>query len=315
MEVVVEVAAVRGVPGERPAHPLAERGELLVRRPGHRDQRGVAHVQLPQPADPVGGGGAARAALVPVRAEHEVVHHQLRPALEQVEQADRPVRALERVRLVHPDHRQPAAVGVDPVAGPGQLLLLRQQFLAGGEPLLARHHLGQVAHRCHGDAVPVATMGHGATVRDGHAHWGRRGAAGSSLPTGARLSLELVPAAGRTRAPRSIPGAVLPARRVGRRGRAARGVRRCRIRRRDVEVRSTYVAAAAAGRRATGAFGRHRPGAAGGALGVAVSSQPPTRSAARRFTPGSCAAWEVLDGPSGRRGAEPARTLPIRPEP
>ena len=57
---------------------------------------------------------------------------------------DRPVRALERVRLVDADHRQPAAVGVHPVARPGQLLLLREQLLAGGEPLLARHHLGQV---------------------------------------------------------------------------------------------------------------------------------------------------------------------------
>ena len=63
VEVVVEVAAVRGVPGERPAHPLPVRGELLVRRSGHRDQRRVADVQLPQPADPVGGGGAASAAV------------------------------------------------------------------------------------------------------------------------------------------------------------------------------------------------------------------------------------------------------------
>jgi len=60
------------------------------------------------------------------------------------------VRALERVRLVDADHRQPTAVGVDPVTGPGELLLLHQQLLAGGEPLLRRHHLGQVflEHRC-----------------------------------------------------------------------------------------------------------------------------------------------------------------------
>jgi hypothetical protein len=137
VEVVVEVAAVGGVPGERPAHSLAVRGEFPVRRPRHGHECGVADVQLAQPADLVGGGGATRAALLPVRAEHEVVHHQLRPALEQVEQADRPVRALERVRLVHPDHRQPTAVGVDPVTGPGQFLLLHQQFLTRGKPLLA----------------------------------------------------------------------------------------------------------------------------------------------------------------------------------
>src|SRR5215211_9131217 len=64
VEVVVEVAAEGGVPGERPAHTFAERGDLLVRRPRHRDQRGVANVQLPQIADAVGGGRAARAAGV-----------------------------------------------------------------------------------------------------------------------------------------------------------------------------------------------------------------------------------------------------------
>src|SRR5215211_1367087 len=35
-------------------------------------------------------------------------------------------------------------VGVDQVTGPGELLLLHQQLLAGGEPFLGRHHLGQV---------------------------------------------------------------------------------------------------------------------------------------------------------------------------
>jgi hypothetical protein len=54
------------------------------------------------------------------------VHHELGPAVEQVEQADRAIRTLERVALVDADHRQPAAVGVDPVPQPGQLLLLRQ---------------------------------------------------------------------------------------------------------------------------------------------------------------------------------------------
>ena len=40
MEVVVEVGAVRGVPGERPAHPLAEGGDLRVRRAGDAHERG-----------------------------------------------------------------------------------------------------------------------------------------------------------------------------------------------------------------------------------------------------------------------------------
>src|SRR5918912_3835140 len=47
-------------------------------------------------------------------------------------------------RLVDAHHRQPPSVGVDPVSGPGRFLLLHQQVLAGGEPFLGRHHLGQV---------------------------------------------------------------------------------------------------------------------------------------------------------------------------
>src|SRR5215211_2517806 len=53
----------------------------------------------------------------------------------------------DQILAVSPVDRQPAAVGVDPVSGPGCFLLLHQQTLAGGEPLLGRHHLGQV-HAC-----------------------------------------------------------------------------------------------------------------------------------------------------------------------
>lgn len=61
---------------------------------------------------------------VDVEEPHEVVHRQLRPTLQQVEQADRPVRAFECVRLVDADHRQRPPVGVHPVARLGELLLL-----------------------------------------------------------------------------------------------------------------------------------------------------------------------------------------------
>jgi hypothetical protein len=71
-------------------------------------------------------------------------------------------------RLVDARHRQPPPLGVDPVSGLGRFLLLHQQVLAGGEPLLGRHHLGQV-HACahlgssQPDAVapggPASTLG------------------------------------------------------------------------------------------------------------------------------------------------------------
>ena len=54
-----------------------------------------------------------------------------------------PPRALEDVGLVDPDHGQPAAIGVERVAHPRQLLLARQQLRAGGEPLGSRSDVGQ----------------------------------------------------------------------------------------------------------------------------------------------------------------------------
>ncbi len=47
-------------------------------------------------------------------------------------------------RLVDAHHRQPPPVGVDSVAHAGELLLLHQQLLAGGEPLLSGHYLPKI---------------------------------------------------------------------------------------------------------------------------------------------------------------------------
>src|SRR3954453_14661266 len=91
-------------------------------------------------------GGAARAAVLPLRIEHEVVDDQLTTPLEQVEEADGAVRPVERVVVLDVDHGEIAPLGVDPVAHTGELLLLGQQRGARREPLLAGGDLGQ-AHR------------------------------------------------------------------------------------------------------------------------------------------------------------------------
>src|SRR3954451_9991174 len=91
-------------------------------------------------------GGAARAAVLPLRIEHEVVDDQLTTPLEQVEEADGAVTPVERVVLLDLDHGEIAPLGVDPVAHTGELLLLRQQRGPRREPLLAGCDLGQ-AHR------------------------------------------------------------------------------------------------------------------------------------------------------------------------
>ena len=70
--------------------------------------------------------------------EEEAVDDQLAAPVEQVEQARRPVRALEAVVLLDGHPRHPAPLGGERVAGAGELLLLHEQLLAGGLPLLGR---------------------------------------------------------------------------------------------------------------------------------------------------------------------------------
>src|SRR3712207_7371567 len=87
-EVVVEVGAVRGVPGHVPAPrrlPALQLGQRSARDHG---VAGVAAVQVLEEAGRqlVGAGAAAGAALVPRRVEHEVVDDQLAAALEQVDE-------------------------------------------------------------------------------------------------------------------------------------------------------------------------------------------------------------------------------------
>jgi hypothetical protein len=74
------------------------------------------------------------------------VDDQLPPVTEQPGEADLPLRALEDVLLLDPDHGQPAPLGVQRVAPSGQLLLLGQELQPGLEPLLARDNLGQSHH-------------------------------------------------------------------------------------------------------------------------------------------------------------------------
>ena len=94
-------------------------------------------MQVGRVADVVGQERAGLAAFFPVRVEHEVVDQQLAVISEQVQQAGLTVPALEHVLLVYLGHRQPAPLGVQRVPLPGELLLLRQQLPAGGEPLIS----------------------------------------------------------------------------------------------------------------------------------------------------------------------------------
>ena len=84
----------------------------------------------------VGAGGAARAAVLPLGVEHEVVDDQLRTAFEDAGERHLPVRAVEDVVLLDLDHRQIATFDVEGVAGTCQLFLLLQELEARGAPIL-----------------------------------------------------------------------------------------------------------------------------------------------------------------------------------
>jgi len=55
-------------------------------------------------------------------------------------QARFPVRSLEHIFLFDPDHRQPAAICVQGIALPGELLFPGEQVLAGGRLLVPRRY-------------------------------------------------------------------------------------------------------------------------------------------------------------------------------
>ena len=113
--------------------------ELGQRSAGNERVRRVALGEVLEETvgDLHGPGGAARAALVPVRVEHEMADHELTASLEHVEQAHRAVRTLELVVLLDLHHRELAPFYVQRIPLLGEILLLLQQVLACDEPLVA----------------------------------------------------------------------------------------------------------------------------------------------------------------------------------
>src|SRR6266550_4554225 len=93
--------------------------------------------------DLVGAEGAT-AACVLGPAEHpgleeSAIDDQLLAALEQVEQANLTLGSVELVLLLHRHPRHPSTLGGQRITGAGQALLLHEEILARGLPLLLRH--------------------------------------------------------------------------------------------------------------------------------------------------------------------------------
>ena len=100
VEVEVEVAAERGRPGKRPAHPLLVGLQLGERRARHRRKRDVVILQVDDDAvEPVRDRRAGRTPGRVVGPEHEVVDEELRAPSEEVRQRGAPSSVSKRYAL------------------------------------------------------------------------------------------------------------------------------------------------------------------------------------------------------------------------
>jgi hypothetical protein len=136
-EVEVEITTRRGDPWDAPSHSLLVRLEPLEWCPRDIDHRYVARLKVRQ--DSVNGVGVRRACGTPglvARAEHEVVHEQLRVSVEELRQALGALVGLESVLLGARNPRQLAALPRELVAHPCVLLLASQELVARPLPLL-----------------------------------------------------------------------------------------------------------------------------------------------------------------------------------
>ena len=73
---------------------------------------------------------AARAALVPIGTEHEVIGGELAPPVEQIGEAQFALRPVEDIFLLDPSPGKFAALASELVAQSRQLLFLGQEFAA-----------------------------------------------------------------------------------------------------------------------------------------------------------------------------------------
>src|SRR5205085_11612323 len=88
----------------------------------------------------VGPEGAARAACVPARIEHEVVDDELASSFEELRKGPSPIISVERVVLLDPFPGQLAPLTAQLVAEARELLLLRKELPALCEPFVMIDH-------------------------------------------------------------------------------------------------------------------------------------------------------------------------------
>src|SRR5262249_51452698 len=103
-------------PIDVPAVALLVRLQLRERRARDHGETRILLRQDRKIAQRIDEERAARAAILPIRIEHEMVDDELAAAFEQIEQAALAARSLKLIILLDLHHRQAPALRVDPVA-------------------------------------------------------------------------------------------------------------------------------------------------------------------------------------------------------
>ncbi len=99
-EIEIEVAALRGDPGECPAHPFLDLLDPPKRHARDRGERQVGMLEmLPRRVDMIGDERAAAAHMVRARRQHEMIDGELAAAVEQVAERAFTVGPFEDIRL------------------------------------------------------------------------------------------------------------------------------------------------------------------------------------------------------------------------
>src|SRR4051812_6418430 len=87
----------------------------------------------------VGPDRTERAVVLPLRTEHEVVDDELTPSVEEIRQRPLSAHTIKDVRFRHFLPRQRAALLVQLVPKPRELLFFFEKCGSGGEPLFMRY--------------------------------------------------------------------------------------------------------------------------------------------------------------------------------
>jgi hypothetical protein len=155
VEVEIEIAAMRGGPGKRPAHSLLVGLQLRERRPRHHRECDIVVFQMQRDTiESIRDRRAGRTPGLVVRPKHEVVDEELRAPVEHILQRLVALLGVERINLIDSYPGQLLSQPRNVVAAPRQVLLGGKQIASRVQPSLAccchmcRHHASPLMAQC-----------------------------------------------------------------------------------------------------------------------------------------------------------------------